>query len=62
MANTPEQISTALARELIRDGDTDRLIADPRAIDELNQLIIKEFRANQGKVGGPMEGIPILGC
>jgi hypothetical protein len=36
MANKPEQISTALARELIRDGDTDRLIADPRAVDELN--------------------------
>jgi deazaflavin-dependent oxidoreductase (nitroreductase family) len=48
MANTPEGI------------DTDRLIADPRAIDELNQSVIKEFRANQGKVGGPMEGMPIL--
>jgi deazaflavin-dependent oxidoreductase (nitroreductase family) len=60
MANTPEQISTALARELVRDGDTDRLIADPRAIDELNQSVIKEFRANQGKVGGPMEGWSVL--
>jgi deazaflavin-dependent oxidoreductase (nitroreductase family) len=40
--------------------DTDRLLADPRAIDELNQSIIKEFRANRGKVGGPMEGMPIL--
>ena len=60
MANTPEQISTAQARELVRDGDTDRLIADPRAIDELNQSVIKEFRANQGKVGGPMEGMPVL--
>ena len=48
MANTPEQI------------DTDRLIADPRAIDELNQAVIKEFRSNQGKVGGPMEGMPVL--
>ena len=60
MTNTPEQISTALARELVRDGDTDRLIADPRAIDELNQSVIKEFRANQGKVGGPMEAMPVL--
>ena len=60
MTNTPEQISTALVRELVRDGDTDRLIADPRAIDELNQSIIKEFRANQGKVGGAMEGMPIV--
>ena len=40
--------------------DTDRLVADPNAIDELNQSVIKEFRANQGKVGGPMEGMPIL--
>jgi hypothetical protein len=40
--------------------DTDRLLADPRAIDELNQSIIKEFRANRGKVGGSMEGMPIL--
>jgi hypothetical protein len=50
MSNTPEGI------------DTNRLLADPRAIDELNLSIIKEFRANQVKVGGPMEGIPILGC
>src|SRR5216683_5441774 len=48
MANTPEEI------------DTDRLVADPRAMDELNQSVIKEFRANQGKVGGPMEAMPIL--
>jgi len=29
-------------------------------IDEINQSVIKEFRANQGRVGGPMEGMPIL--
>lgn len=46
MANTSEGI------------DTDRLVADPRAINELNQSVIKEFRSNQGKVGGPMEGMP----
>ena len=60
MANRPEQVSTALARELIRDGDTDRLIANPQAVDELNQSVIAEFRANQGKVGGPMEGWLVL--
>ena len=60
MANKPEQISTAQARELVRDGDTERLIANPGAIDELNQSVIKEFRANQGKVGGPLEGMPVL--
>ncbi len=60
MANKPEQISSAQARELVRDGNTDRLIADPRAVDELNQSVIKEFRANQGKVGGPLEAMPVL--
>jgi deazaflavin-dependent oxidoreductase (nitroreductase family) len=40
--------------------DADRLIADPRAMDELNQSVIREFRANKGKVSGPMEGMPIL--
>jgi deazaflavin-dependent oxidoreductase (nitroreductase family) len=40
--------------------DADRLIADPRAMDELNQSVIREFRANNGKVSGPMEGMPIL--
>jgi len=34
MANKPEQISTALAREFIQDGDTDRLIADPQFRDD----------------------------
>jgi deazaflavin-dependent oxidoreductase (nitroreductase family) len=60
MAKTPEQMSTAHAREIIREGETERLIADPRAIDELNQSIIKEFRANQGKVSFPVEGMPVL--
>ena len=40
--------------------DTERLVRDPRAMDEHNQSVIKEFRANQGKVGGPMAGMPIL--
>lgn len=60
MANTPEKLSPAQVGELVRDGDTDRLIADPRAVDEFNQSIIKEFRANQGKVGGPLEKMPVL--
>lgn len=42
------------------EADVDRLITDPRAMDELNQGVIREFRANQGKVSGPMEGMPIL--
>ncbi|HTT75864.1 MAG TPA: nitroreductase family deazaflavin-dependent oxidoreductase [Candidatus Binataceae bacterium] len=36
------------------------LITDSRAMDELNQGVIKEFRANQGIVSGAMEGMPIL--
>ena len=40
--------------------DPDQLIADPRAMDQLNQAVIAEFRANQGRVGGQMEGMPIL--
>jgi deazaflavin-dependent oxidoreductase (nitroreductase family) len=40
--------------------DADRLIADPRAMDALNQSVISEFRANQGRVSGQMEGMPIL--
>jgi len=48
MPNAPEEI------------DANRLIADPRAMDELNQSVIREFRANRGKVGGPMADMPIL--
>lgn len=42
------------------DMNPDRLVADPDAIDKLNQAVIKEFQANQGKVGGAMEGMPIV--
>jgi deazaflavin-dependent oxidoreductase (nitroreductase family) len=42
------------------EADVDRLLADPRAMDELNQAVISEFRANQGRVSGQMEGMPIL--
>jgi deazaflavin-dependent oxidoreductase (nitroreductase family) len=29
-------------------------------LNEFNQKVIAEFRANQGKVGGQMEGVPLL--
>jgi len=48
MANTPQEI------------DTNKLRADPRVIDQLNQAVIKEFRTNQGKVVGLMEETPDL--
>jgi len=47
MANTPEQISPDLARQLIRDGNSDRLNLDLGAVDRLNQSIIEEFRATK---------------
>ena len=28
--------------------------------DDFNQSVIKEFRANEGRVGGPFEGAPIV--
>jgi len=40
--------------------DANRLVANPREMDELNQAVIKEFRANSGKVGGAMAQMPIL--
>ena len=40
--------------------ESERVANDPKAIDELNQRVIKEFRANQGKVGGMFEGMPVL--
>ena len=48
MANTPQEI------------DTNKLRADPRVIDQLNRAVIKEFRANQGKVVGLLEETPDL--
>ncbi len=38
-----EEISAEPARELIRDGDTDRLNTDPNAVAKLNQSVIEEF-------------------
>ena len=32
----------------------------PENLDEFNAQIIEEFRANEGAVGGPLEGAPIL--
>ena len=29
-------------------------------LDDFNQGVIKEFRANQGKVGGQMAGMPVM--
>jgi deazaflavin-dependent oxidoreductase (nitroreductase family) len=42
------------------EAGVDRLVADARAMDKLNQSVVAEFRANGGKVGGELEGMPIL--
>jgi deazaflavin-dependent oxidoreductase (nitroreductase family) len=55
-----EQLSAAQVRELVRDGKTDRLHENPHAVEILNQSVIEEFRANQGRVSGPLEGWPVL--
>jgi len=42
------------------DEEVARLIADPHAMDKLNQAVIDEFRANQGNVSRTVEAMPIL--
>jgi deazaflavin-dependent oxidoreductase (nitroreductase family) len=37
-----------------------RAVADPKWMDEINQNVIREFRSNNGIVGGAMEGMPIV--
>jgi deazaflavin-dependent oxidoreductase (nitroreductase family) len=40
------------------------VIRDPERkmseLDDFNQAVINEFRANQGRVGGQMEGMPVM--
>jgi deazaflavin-dependent oxidoreductase (nitroreductase family) len=37
-----------------------RLVADDRAMDDFNRAAIREFRSNQGKVGGQLERMALL--
>ena len=57
MPKTDEERSNE-AQRLNREAE--RLANDPKAIDELNQRVITEFRANKGQVGGMFEGMPVL--
>jgi deazaflavin-dependent oxidoreductase (nitroreductase family) len=45
-----------------RQHEVERMANDPQALDKLNQRVIAEFRANQGKVGESalFEGMPVL--
>jgi deazaflavin-dependent oxidoreductase (nitroreductase family) len=40
--------------------EAERMANDPKALDQVNQRVITEFRANNGKVGGMFEGMPVL--
>ena len=40
--------------------DTDKLQNDPDALKTFNDNVVEEFRANDGKVGGPFEGANIV--
>ena len=40
--------------------DKTKLVADTAALDDFNAAITAEFRANDGKVGGPFEGGTLL--
>ncbi len=42
------------------DFDKDELVADTAALDDFNRAIVEEFRANDGKVGGPFEGATLV--
>jgi len=45
-----------------RRREVERMANDPNALDEVNQRVIAEFRANGGKVSGSalFEGMPVL--
>ena len=43
---------------MVREGD--RLALGMDDVNEWNRQIIEEFRANDGNVGGPFEGMPLL--
>ena len=38
----------------------ERVTANRQVLEEFNRKVIGEFRANQGKVGGEMAGVPLL--
>ncbi len=49
----------AEAKEDLRDA-SERLTADRAAMAAYNENVIREFRANGGKVGGIMQGMPVV--
>jgi deazaflavin-dependent oxidoreductase (nitroreductase family) len=44
----------------VTEFNSDELIADRNALDDMNRQVLEEFRANGGKVGGFFEGENIV--
>ena len=40
--------------------NSEELVNNADALNEMNRQVVEEFRANGGKVGGPFEGSPIV--
>ena len=40
--------------------DKDKLVSDTEALGDFNRGVVEEFRANDGKVGGPFQGGMLL--
>ena len=40
--------------------NSDDLIADRNALDQMNRQVVEEFRANGGRVGGPFAGSDLI--
>ncbi|KWX24925.1 deazaflavin-dependent nitroreductase family protein [Mycolicibacterium wolinskyi] len=40
--------------------NSDELLNNRAALDDVNRNVVEEFRSNGGKVGGPFEGVDIL--
>jgi deazaflavin-dependent oxidoreductase (nitroreductase family) len=45
---------------MTEDFDKNKLVSDTAALDDFNRGVVAEFRANDGKVGGPFAGGDLL--
>ena len=46
--------------EFDTDLDADKMASDPNVLHDVNRKVVEEFRANNGKVGGPFAGVDIV--
>ena len=56
-ASTSPTASEPAAKGLRGDHGASQLQAEP---DDFNEQIIEEFRANEGRVSGPLAGTPVI--